>query len=79
MVTGGAEPYRYDNGCPCPNTVEARMHLGSLIPWRDTNQVDADPDSYSDPFVSFRREVDRMFGDFFAATNRRGLQPWNAG
>jgi HSP20 family molecular chaperone IbpA len=21
--TGGAEPYRYDSGCPCPNTVEA--------------------------------------------------------
>jgi HSP20 family protein len=55
------------------------MNLGSLIPWRDTNQSDANLDSYSDPFVSFRREVDRMFDDFFTATNRRGLQPWNAG
>jgi HSP20 family protein len=55
------------------------MNLGSLILWRDKNQADANPDSYSDPFVSFRREVDRMFDDFFTATNRRGLQPWNAG
>jgi HSP20 family protein len=54
------------------------MNLGSLIPWRDKNQVDANRDSYTDPFVSFRREVDRMFEDFFTATNRRALQPWNA-
>ena len=54
------------------------MNLGSLIPWRDKSQVDTN-ESYSDPFVSFRREVDRMFDDFFSATSRRGLQPWNAG
>lgn len=39
------------------------MNLGSLIPWRDKTQVDAHSETYSDPFTSFRREVDRMFDD----------------
>jgi HSP20 family protein len=55
------------------------MNLGSLVPWRDKTQVDASPETYSDPFVSFRREVDRMFDDFFSATSRGGMQPWHAG
>jgi len=54
------------------------MNLGSLIPWRDKTQVDAHPETYSDPFTSFRREVDRMFDDFFRSPGQ-GLQPWNAG
>ena len=54
------------------------MNLGSLIPWRDKTQVDAYPETYSDPFASFRREVDRMFDDFFSSASR-GMQPWNAG
>ena len=54
------------------------MNLGSLIPWRDKTQVDAQTDTYSDPFTSFRREVDRMFDDFFRSAGH-GLQPWNAG
>jgi HSP20 family protein len=54
------------------------MNLGSLIPWRDKTQVDAQTDTYSDPFTSFRREVDRMFDDFFRSAGQ-GLQPWNAG
>lgn len=54
------------------------MNLGSLIPWRDKTQVDAHPETYSDPFTGFQREVDRMFDDFFRSTGR-GLQPWNAG
>ena len=53
------------------------MNLGSLIPWRDKTQVDAHPET-SDPFASFRREVDRMFDDFFRSAGQ-GLQPWNAG
>jgi HSP20 family protein len=52
------------------------MNLGSLIPWRDKTQVDAHPE-YSDPFTSFRREVDRMFDDFFRSAGQ-GLQPWSA-
>ena len=54
------------------------MNLGSLIPWRDKTQVDAHPETYSDPFASFRREVDRMFDDFFRSAGQ-GLQPRNAG
>jgi HSP20 family protein len=54
------------------------MNLGSLIPWRDKTQLDAHPETYSDPFTSFRREVDRMFDDFFRSAGQ-GLQPWNAG
>jgi HSP20 family protein len=54
------------------------MNLGSLIPWRDKTQVDAHSETYSDPFTSFRREVDRMFDDFFRSAGQ-GLQPWNAG
>jgi HSP20 family protein len=51
------------------------MKLGSLIPWRDQTQVDASPENFTDPFASFRREVDRMFDDFFSSTSR---QRWNA-
>jgi HSP20 family protein len=54
------------------------MNLGSLIPWRDKTQVDAHSDTYADPFTSFRREVDRMFDDFFRSAGQ-GLQPWSAG
>ena len=53
------------------------MNLGSLIPWRDKTQVDAHSDTYADPFTSFRREVDRMFDDFFRSAGQ-GLQPWSA-
>ncbi len=54
------------------------MNLGSLIPWRDKTQVDAHPGMYSDPLTSFRREVDRMFDDFFSSADH-GVQAWNAG
>jgi HSP20 family protein len=54
------------------------MNLGSLIPWRDTTQVEAHPETHADSFASFRREVDRMFDDFFRSTGQ-GLQPCNAG
>lgn len=39
--------------------------LGSLIPWRDRNAVSRQEDAPYDPFVSFRREVDSLFDDFF--------------
>ena len=41
------------------------MTLGSLIPWREKSQVPADREDFYDPFVAFRRDVDRMFDDFF--------------
>lgn len=37
----------------------------SLIPWRDKPQSLERQEDRFDPFVSFRREVDRMFDDFF--------------
>ena len=49
------------------------MSLGSRIPWREkSTQVPASPDEFYDPFATLRREVDRMFDDFFGG---RGLGP----
>jgi HSP20 family protein len=41
------------------------MDFKSLVPWRDKSQTPATRDDFFDPFVNFRREVDRMFDDFF--------------
>ena len=40
-------------------------NLGSLIPWREKSNVPLRQDDRFDPFFNFRREVDRMFDDFF--------------
>lgn len=54
------------------------MNLGSLIPWRDKSELPAERGDYYDPFAAFRREVDRMFDDFFGgAFASRGLRPWS--
>lgn len=37
----------------------------SLIPWRERTQVPVTRDDFFDPFLSFRREVDRIFDSFF--------------
>ena len=39
----------------------------SLVPWRNNNkpQLPATREDFFDPFVTFRREMDRMFDDFF--------------
>jgi HSP20 family protein len=42
--------------------------LGALIPWRDKSPVPHRDDDHLDPFLSFRREVDRMFDDLFAGS-----------
>lgn len=55
------------------------MNLGALIPWRDKSQVPANREDFYDPFVTFRREVDRMFDDFFSGFGPRGMQPWSSG
>ena len=48
------------------------MNFGSLIPWRDNKtQVPARREDYLDPFVSFRREVDRIFVDFLSGFGGR--------
>jgi HSP20 family protein len=46
------------------------MNLNSLIPWRDKTPALASRDETVDPFVAFRREVDRMFDDFFDGFGR---------
>jgi HSP20 family protein len=43
----------------------------ALVPWRDKSQTPAPREEYPDPFLSFRREVDRMFDEFFAGFGRR--------
>jgi HSP20 family protein len=37
----------------------------SLVPWRERSEVPAPRDDWFDPFVGFRREMDRMFDSFF--------------
>jgi HSP20 family protein len=38
----------------------------ALVPWRNNkSQTPAMREDYFDPFVTFRREMDRMFEDFF--------------
>jgi HSP20 family protein len=51
--------------------------MRSLIPWRDKTSVPAKTDDYFDPFVNFRREVDRMFDDFFSGIGSRAMEPWS--
>lgn len=47
------------------------MNIGSLIPWRDNKPSTPDMRNDAlDPFVSFRREFDRMFDDFFTGFGR---------
>jgi HSP20 family protein len=52
----------------------------SLVPWRNNkSQVPATREDFFDPFVTFRREMDRMFDDFFGSGAMRpaaaGWQP----
>jgi HSP20 family protein len=48
------------------------MDFKSLVPWRNNNkaQVPAVREDFFDPFVTFRREMDRMFDDFFGGVGR---------
>lgn len=50
------------------------LGVRSLIPWTETT-VPANRDVY-DPFVAFRREMDRLFNEFFGST---GLPAMTAG
>ena len=45
----------------------------ALVPWRDKSQIPAPRGEYHDPFVTFRREVDRMFDDFLSGFGRRAI------
>jgi HSP20 family protein len=59
--------------------MEDTMNLGALIPWRDKSQVPANREDFYDPFVTFRREVDRMFDDFFSGVGARAAPHWGGG
>jgi HSP20 family protein len=47
-----------------------------LIPWRGWTEPLARRDELYDPFTAFRREVDRMFDDFFDGLGRSALSPF---
>lgn len=48
------------------------MNFGALTPWRSKSQMPAPRQDYFDPFVTFRREVQRMMDDFFSGSTGRG-------
>jgi HSP20 family protein len=49
----------------------------ALVPWRSNkSQSPATREDFFDPFVTFRREMDRMFDDFFGGG---ALRPTHAG
>lgn len=41
------------------------MNFGSIIPRRARTNVPAERENWSDPLVSFRNEMDRVFDEFF--------------
>jgi HSP20 family protein len=52
------------------------MDFRSLVPWREKAQAPAMREDFFDPFLTFRREVDRMFDDFFTGfRDLRSLAP----
>jgi HSP20 family protein len=54
------------------------VDLKALVPWRNNKQIQAPAarGDFFDPFVTFRREMDRMFDDFFGGG---GLRPAQSG
>jgi HSP20 family protein len=51
------------------------MTLRSLIPWRGQSWSPATRDGDFDPFVSMRREMDRVFDNVFGALDRPSRGP----
>lgn len=57
------------------------VDLKALVPWRNNKpQMPATREDFFDPFVTFRREMDRMFDDFFGggflgAHGKQGITP----
>jgi HSP20 family protein len=41
------------------------VDIRSLVPWRERSQAPAPREDFFDPFLNFRREVDRIFDSFF--------------
>src|SRR2546421_1827646 len=56
----------------------AMVSLNALVPWRNNKtEVPAKRDDLLDPFLSFRREVDRMFDRFFDGIPMRSAEDWH--
>jgi len=55
------------------------MNFGSIIPRRDKQTTPVRQDELVDPLVSFRREVDRMFDDFFNGFTGGNLRTTSGG
>ena len=59
------------------------MDLKSLVPWRNNSKsnVPATREDYFDPFVTFRREIDRIFDDFYTgfggSRSLQGASSWS--
>ena len=51
------------------------VDIKTLVPWRNNkSQTPATREDFFDPFVTFRREMDRMFEDFFGGGSLRPAQ-----
>jgi HSP20 family protein len=55
------------------------MNLGALVPWREKSHVPVKREDFYEPFATFRREVDRMFDEFFGSVGTNAAQHWGAG
>ena len=55
------------------------MDFKSLTPWRGKSQSHSTRDDELDPFVALRREMDRMFDEFFNTFGARSLRPLAGG
>jgi HSP20 family protein len=49
--------------------------MKSLIPWSGKSQTPSLRDDAHDPFTAFRRDVERVFDDFFGGLAGRGFGP----
>ncbi len=48
----------------------------ALVPWRGKSEAPARREDFYDPFVAFRREMDRMFDNFLRGTGLPALGSW---
>ena len=53
------------------------MNIGNLMPWREKAQTPAMREDFFDPFVTFRREVQRMMYELVNGFDNGGLAKMN--
>jgi HSP20 family protein len=55
------------------------MNLNALVPWRSNkSELPARREDFLDPFVTMRREMDRIFDRFFEGFPMRSGESWQA-